>query len=171
MTSPRQNRRRPVARRGFTIIELLIVIGIILAIGGLVLVNVSGANDKADVRLARVQIQAFNSALEQFKLDMKRFPSEEEGLAVLWNKELVEDEDEAGKWQGPYLKKPAVKDTWGSEWVYRNPSEIEGVAYDIVSLGPDQEEGTDDDITSNDGMVGEDGETLDEFSDFTSTGG
>jgi hypothetical protein len=64
-----------------------------------------------------------------------------------------------------------VKDTWGTEWVYRNPSEIEGVAYDIVSLGPDKEEGTDDDITSNDGMVGEDGETLDEFSDFTSTGG
>ena len=78
MTSPRQTRRRSVTRRGFTIIELLIVIGIILAIGGLVLVNVSGASDKADVKLARVQIQAFNSALEQFKLDMKRFPSEEE---------------------------------------------------------------------------------------------
>jgi general secretion pathway protein G len=171
MTSPRQSRRRPVARRGFTIIELLIVIGIILAIGGLVLVNVTGASDKADLKLARVQIQAFNQALEQFKVDMKRFPSEEEGLAVLWNKELVEDEEEMGKWQGPYLKAPSVKDTWGNEWLYRNPSEIEGVAYDIVSFGPDKEEGTDDDITSNDGMVGEDGETFDEFSDFSSSGG
>lgn len=171
MNVNRPVRRRSISRRGFTIIELLIVIGIILAIGGLVLVNVSGASDKADLKLARVQIQAFNQALEQFKVDMKRFPSEDEGLAVLWNKELVEDEDELSRWSGPYLKSPSVKDTWGSEWIYRNPSEIEGVAYDIVSVGPDKEEGTDDDITSNDGMVGEDGETLDEFSDFSSNGG
>lgn len=171
MTAALPVRRRPVSRRGFTIIELLIVIGIILAIGGLVLVNVTGASDKADLKLVRVQIQTFNQALEQFKVDMKRFPTEEEGLAVLWNKELVEDEEELSKWSGPYLKKPSVSDTWGNEWIYRNPSEIEGVAYDIVSLGPDKEEGTDDDITSNDGMVGADGETLDEFSDFSSSGG
>lgn len=159
------------ARRGFTIIELLIVIAIILAIGGLVLVNVLGASEKADRGTVMIQIQAFDRALEQFKIDMKRYPSDEEGLVVLWNKDSLEDEDEAAKWSGPYLKSPSVKDTWGSEWVYRNPSEIEGVAYDIVSVGPDKEEGTDDDISSNDGMVDADGEMLDEFSDFGSNEG
>ena len=159
------------ARRGFTIIELLIVIAIILAIGGLVLVNVLGASEKADRGTAMIQIQAFDRALEQFKIDMKRYPSDEEGLVVLWNKDSLEDEDEAAKWSGPYLKSPSVNDTWGSEWVYRNPSEIEGVAYDIVSVGPDKEEGTDDDISSNDGMVDADGEMLDEFSDFGSNEG
>ena len=64
-----QTRRlRPARRGGFTIIELLIVIGIILAIGGLVLVNVVGASEKADKSLSLAQIQAFNRALEQFKV-------------------------------------------------------------------------------------------------------
>ena len=60
---------------------------------------------------------------------------------------------------------------WGSEWVYRNPSEIEGVAYDIVSVGPDKEEGTDDDLSSNDARMDADGEMRDEFSDFAPSGG
>ena len=59
---------RPVrVRRGFTILELLIVIGILLAIGGLVLVNVLGASEKADAGNTRIQLQAFEQALEQFK--------------------------------------------------------------------------------------------------------
>jgi general secretion pathway protein G len=149
-------RPRPVLRRAFTILELLIVIGIILAIGGLVLVNVLGASEKADKSLVQAQIQAFNRALEQYKVEMKRYPSE--------------DEEELARWGGPYLKEPNTTDLWGNEWIYRNPSEIEGVAYDIVSIGPDKEEGTDDDITSNDGKSGADGEPLDDFSDFSPSG-
>ena len=163
-------RPRPVSRRAFTILELLIVIGIILAIGGLVLVNVLGASEKADKSLVQAQIQAFNRALEQYKVEMKRYPSEDEGLVVLWNKEQVEDEEDLARWGGPYLKEPNTTDLWGNEWIYRNPSEIEGVAYDIVSIGPDKEEGTDDDITSNDGKSGADGEPLDDFSDFSPSG-
>lgn len=163
-------RPRPVLRRAFTILELLIVIGIILAIGGLVLVNVLGASEKADKSLVQAQIQAFNRALEQYKVEMKRYPSEEEGLVVLWNGEELEDEDDSSKWGGPYLKEGTPNDVWGSEWIYRNPSEVEGVAYDIVSIGPDKEEGTDDDISSNDGRVGADGEPLDDFSDFSPSG-
>ena len=166
-----QTRRlRPARRGGFTIIELLIVIGIILAIGGLVLVNVVGASEKADKSLSLAQIQAFNRALEQFKVEMKRYPSEEEGLVVLWNREELEDDDDSSKWGGPYLKEGNPNDVWGSEWIYRNPSEVEGVAYDIVSIGPDKEEGTDDDISSNDGRVGADGEPMDDFSDFSPSG-
>ncbi|MEE2896468.1 MAG: type II secretion system major pseudopilin GspG [Planctomycetota bacterium] len=166
-----RRRARRTARRGFSLLELLIVIGIILAIGGLVAVNLLGQQERADSGTTRIQIQNLNTALEQFKVDLKRFPSEDEGLAVLWDKELLEDESDLDKWQGPYLSQPVVRDMWGSEWVYRNPSEIEGVAYDIVSVGPDKEEGTDDDLSSNDARMDADGEMRDEFSDFAPSGG
>ena len=166
-----RRRARRTARRGFSLLELLIVIGIILAIGGLVAVNLLGQQERADSGTTRIQIQNLNTALEQFKVDLKRCPSEDEGLAVLWDKELLEDESDLDKWQGPYLSQPVVRDMWGSEWVYRNPSEIEGVAYDIVSVGPDKEEGTDDDLSSNDARMDADGEMRDEFSDFAPSGG
>lgn len=141
---------RSVARRAFTILELLIVIGILLAIGGLVLYNVLGASEKADLKLVKVQIQAFQTGLAEFKSDMKRWPTSEEGLAVLWSKDAIQDEEETSKWGGPYVTEAKPKDTWGHEWVYRVPSEIdESKPYDIVSLGPDGQEGTEDDITNH----------------------
>ena len=163
-------RFRPAHRRGFTIIELLIVIGIILAIGGLVLVNVVGASEKADKSLTLAQIQAFNRALEQFKVEMKRYPSEEEGLVVLWNGEELEDEDDSSKCGVPYLKEGTHNYVRGCEWIYRNPAAVAGVANDLVSSGPDREEGTDDDICSNYVRVGANGEPFDDFSDFSPSG-
>lgn len=168
----RRPRRRASARhlRGFTILELLIVIGILLAIGGLVLYNVLGASEKADVKLMQAQIQGFDRALEAFKLDLKRWPSEDEGLAVLWDKTRLEGEDDQAKWTGPYLKEPKTMDTWGNEWVYRSPSTIrEGAAYDIVSIGPDKQEGTEDDISNHLGKESVEGG--DSFSDFSSGSG
>jgi general secretion pathway protein G len=142
--------RTPRARRGFTILELLIVIGILLAIGGLVLYNVLGASEKADLRLTRVQIQSFDKALADFKSEMKRWPTSEEGLKVLWSKEALQDEEEISKWGGPYMTEASPKDTWGHEWIYRQPSDIdETKPYDIISIGPDGQEGTEDDIANN----------------------
>ena len=143
-------RRRRNTRRGFTIIELLIVIGILLAIGGIVLVNVIGAQDRADVGVTKVQMQGIEDGLQRFRVDMKRWPSEEEGVAVLWSSGGLEDEEDSSKWGGPYLQKPAPNDQWGSAWVYR-------------------EEGTDDDLNIHDSIAGEDGSLDDEFSDFAST--
>jgi general secretion pathway protein G len=163
------NDHRRIARRGFTILELLIVIGILLAIGSLVLVNVLGASEKADVQLTRVQLDTFEDALDRFRVEMKRFPSEEEGLAVLWSKDAIANDDDKAKYGEPYLKEPKPKDTWGSEWIYRAPSTIiEGANYDIVSIGPDKQEGTEDDITNHDGRK-EDANG--EFSDFAGGSG
>ena len=162
-------RNNPVARRGFTILELLIVIGILIAISGLVLVNVLGASEKADKKLALAQIKAFEGAIETFKAEVKRWPTEEEGLAVLWSRDALQEEADREKWGGPYLKEPKPKDAWGNDWIYRQPSQVaEGFAFDIVSLGPDGQEGTEDDITNHDGKKGEDGEIDESFSDFTS---
>ncbi|RLS96821.1 MAG: type II secretion system protein GspG [Planctomycetota bacterium] len=151
--------------RGFTILELLIVIGILLAIGSLVLVNLLGASEKADVGLTRVQLKIFESELEKFRVDMKRWPAEEEGLAVLWSKDAISTDEDKEKYGGPYLREPAPKDTWGNEWIFHAPSTIvEGANFDIISIGPDKQEGTEDDLSNHDSRK----ESADgEFSDFS----
>jgi general secretion pathway protein G len=169
--SPIRTARSARLRRGFTILELLIVIGILLAIGGLVLVNVLGASEKADAGNTRIQLQAFEQALEQFKAEMKRWPSEEEGIVVLWSASNLEDDDDRERWGGPYLKKPAPADLWGHEWIYRQPSEIEGLDYDLISVGPDGEEGTEDDISIHESRDGEDGSLDEDFGAMDSNGG
>lgn len=154
-----RNREFSGARGAFTLIEVLIVIAILLAIGGLVVVNLIPTKDKADVDLQIVQFDLLGRALDQFKLDMKRYPSSEEGLAALWNKNALENEDDASSWRGPYLQDPITKDKWNKPLVYRFPGEIRGEQhYDLVSSGPDGQEGTDDDISNHDRHKGEDGE-------------
>ena len=157
-------------RRAFTLIELLIVIAILLAIGGLVAVNVMSAKDQADVDLATIQIDSFNAAIKRFRLDLNRYPTEGEGLAVLWSQDAIEDEEEAVNWKGPYLDDPKPTDDWGNDWIYRFPSEIRDseTMYDIVSIGPDGEEDTDDDITNHDRFRDAEGDISEEFEDFGS---
>jgi general secretion pathway protein G len=132
-------------RRGFTILELLIVIGILLALGGIVLYNLSGQSDKANKGTQVVQLQALKKAIQMFKADVKRLPTEEEGIAALWDKSRL-DEDVAARWAGPYLDEPLPKDMWGHEWIYVCPAEGVAYGFDIVSVGPDGQEGTEDDI-------------------------
>ena len=146
MNSPR---RVSAVRRGFSLMELLIVIIILLALGGIVLVGYLNVADQADVDLQRVQFDQVDQAMKRFKLDLKRWPTEEEGLPVLWSSEALEDEEDLGRWRGPYLESPIREDNWGTELVYRYPSEELGEGfYDIISFGPDREEGTEDDITA-----------------------
>jgi len=139
---------RRAARRGFSLVEVMIVILIILAIGGLVAYNVMGAKEKADARIGKIQLQEIQKALRQFKLVHSRYPSDEEGIQVLWNKEAMTDEDAAKNWE-KLLEKPMPKDSWGSEWGYRQVSEHgDETNYDLWSFGPDRVEGTSDDIVS-----------------------
>ena len=165
--SPRHPRYRRPPRRGFSLMELLIVIMILLALGGIVLVGYMNISDRADQDLQLVQFDQVDAAIKRFRLDLRRWPTEDEGLEVLWLKDSLEDEDDFVKWRGPYLEKPITEDTWGSEIVFRNPSEERGEGYyDIVSSGPDREEGTDDDITNHDRLRDETGEIGEEFDDF-----
>ena len=163
-----RNREFTGARGAFTLIEVLIVIAILLAIGGLVVVNLLPTKDKADVDLQIVQFDSISRALDQFKLDMKRYPSSEEGLSALWNKSVLENEDDAAGWRGPYLQDPVTKDKWNKPLVYRFPGEIRGEQFfDLVSSGPDGQEGTEDDITNHDRHKGEDGEFESSEDSFT----
>lgn len=136
-------------RTGFTLIELLIVIAILLAIGGLVVVNLIPRGEQAKADLQRVQLNQICKAFDNFRLDMDRWPSEDEGLEALWSKASIQDENEQTRWRGPYLTEAVTQDRWGHDLVYRFPGELRGETYyDLISLGPDGEEKTADDITN-----------------------
>jgi len=161
---------RAVRRPGFTLIELLIVIAILLAIGGLVVANLLPRGDQAKSDLQRVQLDLISNAFQQFRLDLDRWPTEEEGIEVLWKQDTLEDENDYERWRGPYLEQPVTEDRWGNELLYHFPGEIRGESYyDLVAVGPDGEEGSDDDITNHDRLRGADGE-ISEDADFGALG-
>ncbi len=127
-------RHRPLSTAaGFTLIELLVVMVIMGLLVALIAPNVMNQADKARPKTARVQIENFATALEMFKLDIGRYPTEEEGLAI-----LQEDGSETARWAGPYIKK-VPKDPWDASYVYR----LIGREFEIVSYGADGLEGGD----------------------------
>jgi general secretion pathway protein G len=139
----RRARRR--SERGYTLVEILVVITIIGLIMALVGPRVLNYLTESKVKTARIQIQSFASALDLFYLDAGRYPTSAEGLAV-----LVRPTTGVTAWNGPYLKGGVVPaDPWGKPYVYRSPGEHG--AYDVVSFGSDGQEGgtgTAADITS-----------------------
>lgn len=143
--SIRRNRRR----QGFTLMEMLLVLAILVVLMGLVAPRILGTQKKADVSSAKTQIGLLKSALERYALDMKDFPQTEQGLAAL-AKSPTDKEDT--KWEGPYVSTAELpKDPWGHDYQYEYPpthGEVTGDSPDIWSLGPDGEDGTDDDVVS-----------------------
>ena len=101
-------------RRAFSLIELLIVIAILLAIGGLVAINLRPTQEGAQRDLVVTQISSFENALKLFQLHMDRYQSEEEGLSVLWSKAGLENEEDEARWKGPYLDEPTPNYAWGT---------------------------------------------------------
>lgn len=144
----RHSRRAARRLRGFTLIEVLIVIFIVLALGGLVAYNLMGQKDKADDDLAKVDMNTLKQGLKMFRFEHGRYPTDEEGLRVLWDKEAMQDEEQAKKWVAR-LEKPMPKDRFGHEWGYRQKSEHGNEdTYDLWSTGRDGIEGNEDDVVS-----------------------
>ncbi len=123
-------------QRGFTLIEILIVVIIIGLLASLVGPKLFGKVGAAKQKTAKAQIELFGTALDAFRLDVGRYPTSEEGL-----KALREKPSGADTWQGPYLPKEIPVDPWGRPYVYRAPGEQH--EYEIVSLGLDGTEGGD----------------------------
>lgn len=145
----RTNPDKPSARRrGFTLIEVMIAIAIVVALVALVGINVLGNRESANISNTRIQMNSMENALTEFSIAFNRFPTEEEGLEALWSQEalVVETEEEEAKWRR-FLTKSVPNDIWGNPWGYRTESEY-GLPFDLWSNGPDGEEGTDDDITN-----------------------
>ena len=116
---------------GFTLIELLVVLVILGLLAGLVGPNVMKYVGSSKVEVAKAQLEDLSAGLDLFKLDVGRYPSDDEGLRV-----LVEGSDTIPGWNGPYLRKKRVPlDPWNNEYVYAVPGQ--GNAYDLYSLGAD----------------------------------
>lgn len=130
-----RKRHRHDGERGFTLIEMLVVITIIGLIMALVGPRVLNYLSDSKIKAAKIQIESFKSALDLFYLDTGRYPSTSEGLDA-----LVKAAGAIPAWNGPYLKGGNVPaDPWGHQYAYRSPGEHG--SYDIVSLGSDGQEG------------------------------
>lgn len=125
--------------KGFTLLELLVVLVILGLLAGVVgpqvLKQVGGSKAKA----AALQIEEFSTALDLFYLEVGRYPRSDEGLSA-----LIEKPSNARFWNGPYLTKKIIRqDPWGNDYYYRSPGEYGD--YDLYSLGADNKDGGDGD--------------------------
>jgi len=150
--------RRP-RRKAFTLLELMIVLVILVLLFATVGPKLLGTQKKSDIKMAKIQIGNLKAALEQYFVDMRAFPSSDDGLAALLQPPT--DERQAAKWDGPYLDDDVLPvDPWGNPYQYAYPPEHNTRDFpDIWSAGPDSEADTEDDITNWHAGSGEEGTT------------
>jgi len=120
--------------RGFTLLELLVVIVIIGLLAGLVAPRFFDQVSKSNTKIARAQLDSLEKALDQYRLDVGAYPTTEQGLAALNAKPQSLE-----KWAGPYLKKAVPPDPWGNRYLYKSPGDHGD--YDLSSLGSDGQPG------------------------------
>jgi general secretion pathway protein G len=120
--------------RGFTLLELLVVIVIIGLLAGFVAPRYFSQIGKSEVQVARAQIDSLDKALDQYRLDTRRYPTAEQGL-----KALIERPSSEPQWNGPYLRKAVPLDPWGRPYIYRVPG-TKG-EYELLSYGKDGQPG------------------------------
>lgn len=140
--------RRPTRSHGFTLVELLIVLGILVMLFAIVGPRVLRSGKKADANLASTQIAAFKLILDHYYIDMKTYPATEQGLDALY--ERPDDLPDDSKWDGPYGDgSETPTDPWGNPYQYEFPSSHDQLDFpDIWSLGSDGEEDTEDDLVN-----------------------
>lgn len=133
--------------RGFTLVELLLVIIIIGTLAAIVVPKFVGRSEDARIAATKAQIQGFETALELYWTDnFEKYPTTEQGLAAL--RAAPTSAPVPKKWKGPYFQKEIPVDAWGNPFRYQCPGAHEPTGYDCWSAGPDGQDGGDDDITS-----------------------
>lgn len=135
-------RRRLRLRTGFTLIELLLVLVILAILAAVVVPKFTGSSEKARKTRAATDISTLDGQVDRFELDTGRFPTNEEGVAILAQSQAPSG---AKEWHGPYIKQ-VPKDPWGNPYQYRYPGQNNVSGVDIYSMGPDGHEGGGDDI-------------------------
>ena len=132
--------RSKIQKKGFTLLELMVVLVILGALIGMVAPNILGRSDDAKVSVAKTQIRNLMSALDLYKLDNGNYPATAQGLDALVSKPT--GFPEAKNWKsGGYVKKLPL-DPWGNDFVYISPGATGD--YDLIALGSDGREGGDE---------------------------
>jgi general secretion pathway protein G len=142
----KKSSRFSASTRGFTLIEMLVVLVIIGMLAGLVGPKLFGRVDTSKVQTADVQIKMLKGALETFRLDVGRLPTASEGLQTL--NQAPSEERAKARWRGPYLDQDIPRDPWDNAYVYSLPG-TNNQPFALYSLGADGKpggEGTDADI-------------------------
>jgi len=132
---------RRAGERCFTLIELLLVLVILATLAAVVVPKFARRSEQARITAARVDIANLEVSLDAFEVDTGHYPASAEGLAA-----LVENPGDVKGWTGPYIRRGVPKDPWSNEYVYVCPGEHNANGFDLHSLGPDGQDGTDDDI-------------------------
>jgi len=134
-------------------LEIMLVIIIIIALAADVVPNLTGRKATADRGTTQIQMKSIEDALDNFKFEVGRYPTTEEGLNALTNSDAIQDEELVKKWNGPYIGRESenkkdftLKDAWNHEFKYVSPGEHNTKSFDLYSAGPDGQEGTEDDI-------------------------
>lgn len=132
---------RRAAQRGFTLVELLLVLVILGTLAAIVLPQFRGTGERAKQTAAKTQIATFKTVLNTFEVDNGYYPRTLDELLVRPN--------DAANWHGPYLEGGQIPlDPWQRPYVYECPGRYDTTGFDIYSVGFDGQEGTEDDIVS-----------------------
>lgn len=132
-------------RRGFTLMEVMLVLVILVIIGSVATVAVVQMQRNANIQAAKAQVLAFEAPLQAYHMNIGDYPSNSDGLQAL--RTVPSGLPNPSKWAGPYLNKEVPLDPWGNSYRYEYPPKRQtNDMPDIWSLGPDQSDGTEDDI-------------------------
>lgn len=141
------SRRSRLDRRGFTFLEIMLVVVIIGILASIVALSLRGRSKEAKVHAAQAEMEIISTALEQYEIENGMYPTTEQGLDALLRRPATSPEPK--NWKSPYLKKGQdINDPWDNPYQYAQPGRNNTDGYDLMSTGPDGVEGGGDDITN-----------------------
>jgi general secretion pathway protein G len=139
------NSSRSARRRGFTLIEVMLVMVIIVIMASFAVVAIGRSQAKAKINQAKIQVSSFKTNIELFNIDIGYYPSTQSGLEAL--RRCPSDIPNTAKWgPTPYMDTEIPLDPWDQPYQYCTPGRINTDSFDVWSLGPDRQDNTADDI-------------------------
>jgi general secretion pathway protein G len=130
-------------RGGFTLIEILLVVVIIGILAAIVVPRLTGTREDANIAAAKKTMAILRDALNRFEIDTGKYPTTEQSLTAI----IAIPSPEPKGWKGPYIQSKAIPlDPWGNPYIYRYPGTQDPKYFDLITMGPDGQEGGSDDI-------------------------